>query len=126
MQATRSAAGATTGHHRPAALHAGLTSLARGAEPIANEVLIADLRKLAEAEHLRTKFSPQQGLSVAAYAPLNAFFAISANSPSMSMVNFSCCVCSAPASCASGVTRGMTAQPICAAGQTEAGAHAQL
>ena len=27
---------------------------------------------------------------------LNAFFAISVNSPSMSMVNFPCCVCSAP------------------------------
>jgi hypothetical protein len=54
---------------------------------------------------------------------LNAFFAISVNSPSMSMVNFSCCVGSAQMSCALGVTRRVTPQPTRAALQMEAGAH---
>ena len=37
----------------------------------------------------------EHGGGVAMRGRLNAFFAISVNSPSMSMVNFSCCVCSA-------------------------------
>src|ERR1700685_2048088 len=53
---------------------------------------------------------------------LNAFFAISVNSPSMSMVNFSCCVGSAPKARARGVTRRVTPQPMRAAVRTEAGA----
>jgi hypothetical protein len=54
---------------------------------------------------------------------LNAFFAISVNSPSMSMVNFSCCVGSAQKSCAHGVTRRVTPQPTRAALRMEAEAH---
>jgi hypothetical protein len=57
---------------------------------------------------------------------LNAFFAISVNSPSMSMVNFSCCVCAAPVTGAFGVTRRVAAQPIGAAVRMEAGTHARL
>jgi hypothetical protein len=57
---------------------------------------------------------------------LNAFFAISVNSPPMSMVNFSCCVCSALTPCACGVTRRVTPQPMRAAVRMEAGAHAYL
>jgi hypothetical protein len=52
---------------------------------------------------------------------LNALFAISVNSPSMSMVNFSCCVCSARFSGARGVTRRLTPQPMRAAVRMEAG-----
>jgi hypothetical protein len=59
-------------------------------------------------------------------ARLNAFFVISVNSPAMSMVNFSCCVCSAQKSCASGVTRKMAPQPMLAAVRMEAGVHARL
>jgi len=54
---------------------------------------------------------------------LNAFFAISVNSSSMSMVNFSCCVGSAQKSCARGVTRRVTPQPTRAALRMEAEAH---
>jgi hypothetical protein len=58
---------------------------------------------------------------------LNAFFAISVNSPSMSMVNVSCCVCSAPVTGAFGVTRRVVAaQPTRAAVRMEAGTHARL
>jgi hypothetical protein len=52
---------------------------------------------------------------------LNGFFANSVNSPSMSMVNFSSCVCSAP-----DVTREVTAQPTRSAVRTEAGVHAGI
>jgi hypothetical protein len=55
---------------------------------------------------------------------LNAF-AISVNSPSMSMVNFCCCVCSAQTG-ARGVTRRVTPQPMRAAVRMEAGDHADL
>src|SRR5450631_4614294 len=55
---------------------------------------------------------------------LNTFFAISVNSPSMSMVNFSCCVCSAPNTGARGVARRVTPQPMRAAVRMEAGADA--
>ncbi len=51
--------------------------------------------------------------------PLNAFFANSVNSPSMSMVNFSCCVC-----LALDVTREVTAQPTRSAVRMESGVHA--
>jgi hypothetical protein len=55
----------------------------------------------------------------AAAERLNGFFANSVNSPSMNLVNFSCCVCSAP-----NVTREVTAQPTRSAVRTEAGVHA--
>jgi hypothetical protein len=60
---------------------------------------------------------------VAISGHLNAFFAISVNSPSMSMVNFSCCVGSAQKPCARGVTRRVTPQPTRAALRMEAEAH---
>src|ERR1700761_7468806 len=124
MQATQTEAGAASGHRRPAALRAGSASRARGALAIANKALMADFGgRTFEAARRLKKSSSQHGIRAAEYAPLNAFFAISANSPSMSMVNFSCCVRTAPAACASRVTRGMTAQLIRAAGRTKAGAH---
>jgi hypothetical protein len=46
------------------------------------------------------------GLNRAGHYGLNGFFANSVNSLSMSMVNFSCCVCPLP-----DVTREVTAQP---------------
>lgn len=49
---------------------------------------------------------------------LNAFFAISVNSPPQSMVNFSCCVRIAP-----DVTREVTAQPTHSV-RMESGIHA--
>src|ERR1700689_452463 len=68
----------------------------------------------------------EHGGGVAMRTRLNAFFAISVNSPPLSMVNFSCCVCFAPRPCARGVTRRVTPQPMRAAVRTEAGAHACL
>jgi hypothetical protein len=50
---------------------------------------------------------------------LNGFFANSVNSPSKSMVNFSCCVRSLP-----NVTRELTAQPMRSAVRMESGVHA--
>ena len=50
---------------------------------------------------------------------LNAFFANSVNSPSLSMVNFSCCVRILP-----DVTREVTAQPTRSAVRMETGVHA--
>ena len=57
---------------------------------------------------------------------LNAFFAISVNSPSMSMVNVPCCVCSAPKLRVRGVTRRVAPQPMRAAVRMEAGADAGI
>jgi hypothetical protein len=56
---------------------------------------------------------------------LNGFFAISVNSPSMSMVNFCCCVGLAPKAVRS-VTRRVTPQPMRAAVWMKAGDHACL
>ena len=50
---------------------------------------------------------------------LNAFFANSINSSSMSIVNFSCCVCFAL-----DVTRGVAAQPMRSTVRMETGVHA--
>jgi hypothetical protein len=86
----------------------------------------------APAKHTRKAALRRQipgfghGGRAAARRHLNAFFAISVNSPPMSMVNFSCCVCSALTSCACGVTRRVTPQPMRAAVRMEAGAHACL
>ena len=119
MQAAPTGTRATAGLVPVAALRAGRLP------PILNNTLIAGFRGLVlEAGHGLKKSLPRHAASVAAYAVLNAFFAISANSPLVSMVNFSCCVRSAPTSCAPGVTRGMTAQPMGMAVRTEAGAHA--
>ena len=59
-------------------------------------------------------------------ARLNALFAFSVNSPSMSMVNFSGCVVSVLPIGAHGVTRRLTPQPMRAALGTEAGVDVQL
>jgi hypothetical protein len=64
--------------------------------------------------------------SAAMSGRLNAFFAISVNSHSLSMVNFSCCVGSAPKPCAYGATRRVAPQPMRAAVRMEAGADACL
>jgi SAM-dependent methyltransferase len=56
---------------------------------------------------------------------LNGLFGISVNSPSMSMVNFSCCVGTA-SDAAPRVTEGVTPQPMRAAVRMEAGDHACL
>src|ERR1700676_899017 len=68
----------------------------------------------------------EQGGGVAMRRRLNAFFAISVNSPPMSMVNFSCGVGSALNAGARGVTRRVTPQPMRTAVRMEAGAHACL
>ncbi len=57
---------------------------------------------------------------------LNALFAISVNSLSMSMVNFPCCVFPALKSETRGVTRRVTPQPMRAAVVMEAGVNAYL
>jgi hypothetical protein len=59
------------------------------------------------------------GKPAATAGRLNAFFANSMNSLSMSMVNFSCCVC-----CSPDVTREVTAQPTRSAVRMEAWVHA--
>src|SRR5664279_2507952 len=66
----------------------------------------------------------EHGGGVAMRRRLNAFFAFSVNSPSMSMVNFSCCVCSALKARAPGVTRRVAAQPMSTAVRMKAGADA--
>src|SRR5665213_4363284 len=130
MHAMWSETKATAGQWPAAPLRAGFAS------PIPNETLIrlagrqrpdgAAASHSIETAHGLKKSGPRHGAGVTRYAHLNSFFVISANSPSMSMVNFSCCVCSAPKSCAPGVTPGMTAQPMRVAVLTEAGAHARL
>jgi hypothetical protein len=75
--------------------------------------------------HGRSKHMSTAALNFAGQG-LNAFFAISVNSPSLSMVNVSCCVCSALVSGARGVTRRVTPQPMRAAVRMEAGADACL
>jgi hypothetical protein len=100
--------------------------------PIANEKLILAGREAADRptrcgrtpaliNHANPGFECVD--RVATPGHLNAFFAISVNSPSMSMVNFSCCVGSAQKSLARGVTRRVTPQPTRAALRMEAGAH---
>jgi hypothetical protein len=100
--------------------------------PIANERLIFGSREVVDRpirgdrtpaliNHANPDFECLEGAGMAGH--LNAFFAISVNSPSMSMVNFSCCVGSAQNSCARGMTRRVTPQPTRAALRMEAEAH---
>jgi hypothetical protein len=119
-----------------------LNNEACGHGQINNEALMFDSRDeiggpnpcscpAAPTSHLpeaatREKKSLPTAAEASLLARLNAFFVISVNSPAMSMVNFSCCVCSAQKSCASGVTRKMAPQPTFAAVRMEAGAHARL
>jgi hypothetical protein len=59
-----------------------------------------------EAQLRNASLGANKSLSSSGASPgrLNAFFAISVNSPRMSMVNFPCCVCSAPKPRVPGVT----------------------
>src|SRR4051794_41509073 len=66
------------------------------------------------------------GGGIAMRPRINALFAISVNSPSMSMVNFPCCVVGALMSRACGVRRRVTPQPMRAAVLMEAGVDADL
>src|SRR4051794_10907181 len=67
---------------------------------------------------------PDRGGGDAMRPCLNALFANSGNSLSVSIVNFSCCVCSALFFGARGVTRRVTPQPMRAAVRMEAGVDA--
>src|SRR6188474_2169797 len=69
---------------------------------------------------------PDHGGGDAMRPRLNALFANSGNSLSESMVNFSCCVCSALFFGARGVTRRVTPQPTRPAVRMEAGVNAYL
>jgi hypothetical protein len=60
-----------------------------------------------------------RGEKTRATGRFNGFFANSVNSPSVSMVNFSCCV-----RFALDVTRGVAAQPTRSAVRMETGVHA--
>src|SRR4051812_1723076 len=66
------------------------------------------------------------GGGIAMRPRINALFAISVNSPSMSMVNFPFCVFGALKSRACGVERRVPPQPMCAAVVMEAGVDAYL
>src|SRR6266536_4628119 len=86
------------------------------------------LRLLARAAELRAGggVPPQHpghddGGGIPMRPRLNALFAFSVNSPSMSMVNFPCCVVAALTSGAYGATRSVTPRPMRAAVRTEAG-----
>jgi len=143
MNATRSDAKARVSHRLAMRSRVGSDAGDRAFDqaPLVNGSLIFDHRDLAEgpapcgylstiANHDIEMPSGQKnpdfrlGESVAIGGRLNAFFAISVNSPAVSMVNFSCCVCSAPNRCARGVARTVTPQPMRAAVRMEAGVHA--
>jgi hypothetical protein len=109
---------------------------ASSANQIANEELIFRGREVAGRPDRNSRTPAPKGHAFKAASSafecieravmpghLNAFFAISVNSPSMSMVNFSCCVGSAQKFCARGVTRRVTPQPTRAALRMEAEAH---
>ena len=86
-----------------------------------------DLLRLCAGSGIAAENSgSHHGGGVPMRARLNALFAFSVNSPSMSMVNFSCCVVSVLPIGAHGVTRRVTPQPMRAAFGTEAGVDAQL
>jgi hypothetical protein len=122
-------------HRSAKPLHAGyfrLPDASLTGPLIANEKLIFGSREIvdrptrggrapAPINHANPDFECLEGAGMAGH--LNAFFAISVNSPSMSMVNFSCCVDSAQNPCARGVTRRVTPQPTRAALRMEAEAH---
>jgi hypothetical protein len=77
--------------------------------------------RVAEADNksLTADYGTLRGEKRRATGRLNAFFANSINSSSMSIVNFSCCVCFAL-----DVTRGVAAQPMRSAVRMETGVHA--
>jgi hypothetical protein len=94
---------------------------ARGSAPPHNRRLICAGLVTETRLHIAAFNS---GAGVAVRGRLNAFFAISMNSPSMSMVNFSYGVCLVRNAGVRGVTRTVTPQPMRAAVRMEAGAHA--
>src|SRR5579859_2288930 len=107
-----------------------LAATMKSVEPIAGEA--ARPRPFCGGSMLLTsRCAEAQSRDIKAYdsrrkdGDLNALFAISVNSPSMSMVNYSCCVGSAPEA-AHRVTRRVTPQPMRAAVRMEAGDHACL
>jgi hypothetical protein len=77
------------------------------------DVFAATANLLARDGDVRHRAAPPDYIGAKARL-LNGFFAISVNSPSMSMVNFCCCVGSAPKAVRS-VTRRVTPQPMRAA-----------
>ena len=117
-----------------------LSNEACGQTQFNNEALMLDSRapsgepnfcgcSVVRTNHsLEAAMREENSMPMAIEAPplsrLNAFFAISVNSLSMSMVNCSCCVCSVPDPGACSVARRVTPQPMRAAVRMEAGAHA--
>jgi hypothetical protein len=121
MLAMWSEASAPGSHRLAARLHAETLPPADAISPrgytgdraqIDNETLILGHRGIAD------------GGAIA--ARLNAFFAIPVNSPSMGMVNFSCCVCAARKPRAPGVIQSVAPPPRRAAVRMEVGADARL
>jgi SAM-dependent methyltransferase len=133
MPAMVSRARATAGHRPAASLRADSASRICGSRhaahashpaPTLNETLNPD--RAVRMGHSSKKSRFRHGRYAVGHAALNGFFAISANSPSMSMVNFSCCVRSALLPSASGVIRRVAPQPTRMAVRMEAGANADL
>src|ERR1700675_4432953 len=123
MKAAPSRARAEVSRRPAAALRVDRARLARASSDarMDNGWLIFHCQETAPRAADRN-FKSSEG--VAMRRRLNAFFAIYVNSPSVSMVNFSCCVGSVPKGRALGVTRRVTPQPMRAAVRMEAGAHA--
>jgi hypothetical protein len=134
MNATRSTAKASSSYRQAVEMRVGRgIAHAFDEPPINNGWLIFCCHDLADAPGpygctpaLASSANPdlEHGGGVAMRRRLNAFFAISVNSPPMSMVNYCCGVCSALNASARGVTRRVTPQPMRAAVRMEAGAHA--
>jgi hypothetical protein len=97
------------------------TSCCRDAAPASAQDFSAQASRAAFLFEVPKSNSPlvARELQIGGAKRLNAFFANSVNSLSMSMVNFSCCV-----SCTPDVTREVTAQPTRSAVRMEAGIHA--
>src|ERR1700704_4447381 len=68
----------------------------------------------------------EHGGGIAMRRRLNAFFAFAVNTPSMSMVNFSCAAGSAWRPATNGMLRRITPHPAQAPERTEAGADARI
>src|SRR6267142_2016177 len=96
----------------------------RPAQPVWLSARFARAR--ARSSNEAENSGPDHGGGDAMRPRLNALFAISGNSPLVSMVNFPCCVCSALYFSARGVTRRVTPQPMRAAVRMKAGVDAYL
>src|SRR3984885_4587487 len=113
MNTTRTMAQATVSHRLATALRVGRFLVGHGFETLTPNGRLISHRLAAGFPPANRAFQRRE--SVAVCSRLNAFFAISVNSPSMSMVNFSCCVGSAQKPYVRGVTRRVTPQPMRAA-----------